>query len=77
MEELNRSLTRKNRLNKDFVTNSSLVLLNLPVAYRVSSFAKETCSRINKVIPRCRVGDRCAVSKKGTGNRLVPLGYVR
>ena len=76
VEELNRSLTRKNRLNKDFVTKSSLVLLNLPVAYRVSSLTKETSSRINKAIPRCCVGDRCTVSKKAPGN-MVPLGYVR
>jgi hypothetical protein len=43
---LNNQLTRKNRLNKDFVMKSCLVLLGLPVAYRVSSFTKETCARI-------------------------------
>jgi hypothetical protein len=46
VEELNTQLTRKNRLGKDFVMKSCLVLLNLPVAYRVSSFTKDTCARI-------------------------------
>lgn len=46
VEELNNQLTRKNRLTKDFVMKSCLVLLNLPVAYRVSSFTKDTCARI-------------------------------
>ncbi len=46
VEELNDQLTRKNRLTKDFVMKSCLVILNLPVAYRVSSFTKDTCARI-------------------------------
>jgi hypothetical protein len=46
VNELNNHLTRKNQLNKDFVMKSCLVLLGLPVAYRVSSFTKETCARI-------------------------------
>jgi hypothetical protein len=46
VNELNTGLTRKNRLNKDFVMKSCLVLLDFQVAYRVSSFNKETCARI-------------------------------
>lgn len=46
VEELNNQLTRKNRLDKDFVMKSCLVLLDLPVAYRVSSFTKGTCATI-------------------------------
>jgi hypothetical protein len=46
VDELNNRLTRKNQLNKDFVMKSCLVLLDLPVAYRVSSFTKDTCARI-------------------------------
>ncbi|MDZ4185914.1 MAG: DUF262 domain-containing protein, partial [Desulfuromonadales bacterium] len=46
VNELNNQLTRKNKLNKDFVMKSCLVLLDLPVAYRVSSFTKDTCARI-------------------------------
>jgi hypothetical protein len=46
VDELNNHLTRKNQLNKDFVMKSCLVLLDLPVAYRVSSFTKDTCARI-------------------------------
>lgn len=43
---LNNQLTRKNRLNKDFIMKSCLVLLDLPITYRVSSFTKDTCTRI-------------------------------
>lgn len=46
VDELNSQLTRKNKLNKDFVMKSCLLLLNLPVAYRVSSFTKGTCGLI-------------------------------
>ncbi|MBR0925735.1 DUF262 domain-containing protein [Bradyrhizobium diazoefficiens] len=46
VDELNNQLTRKNKLNKDFVMKSCLLLLNLPVAYRVSSFTKGTCGLI-------------------------------
>lgn len=46
VEELNGGLTRRNRITKDFVMKCCLVLLDLPVAYRVSSFNKDTCARI-------------------------------
>jgi len=46
VSELNNNLTRKNKLNKDFVMKSCLVLLDLPVAYCVSSFTKRTCTII-------------------------------
>jgi uncharacterized protein DUF262 len=48
VDELNTKLTRKNKLDKDFVMKSCLVLLNLAVAYKVSSFTKETCARIKE-----------------------------
>lgn len=48
VEELNTRLTRKNDLDKDFVMKSCLVLINKPVAYRVSSFTKDTCARIKQ-----------------------------
>jgi hypothetical protein len=46
VDVLNNQLTRKNRLNKDFIMKSCLVLLDLPITYRVSSFTKDTCTRI-------------------------------
>lgn len=46
VEKINMSLTRKNRLTKDFVMKACLVLLDLPVAYKVSSFNKGTCAQI-------------------------------
>jgi hypothetical protein len=46
VEKLNTGLTRRNRLNKDFVMKACLVLLDLPVAYGVSSFNKATCAHI-------------------------------
>ena len=63
VDELNNQLTRKNRLNKDFVMKSCLVLLNLPVAYRVSSFTKGTCARIkaewNEILGGNAQSSRC------------------
>jgi len=47
---LNRGLTKaqaKAVLSQDFVLKASLVLLDLPVAYRISSFNKATCDRIS------------------------------
>jgi len=46
VDRLNNGLTRKNRLNKDFVMKSCLVLIDLPITYCVSSFTKDTCARI-------------------------------
>jgi hypothetical protein len=44
---LNRGTDRsKNVLTQDFVLKSCLVLLDLPIAYRISSFNKEICERI-------------------------------
>ncbi len=48
VDELNTRLSRRNQLSKDFVMKACLVLLDLPVAYRVTSFNKETCARIRE-----------------------------
>ena len=61
VDEINTKLTRKNRLTKDFVMKACLVLLNLPVAYRVSSFTKETCARIKDRWDEIRSATRRAV----------------
>jgi hypothetical protein len=48
-EKLNRGLSKaqsKASLSQDFVLKACLVLLDLPVAYRISSFNKATCDRI-------------------------------
>jgi hypothetical protein len=85
VEELNSNLTRKNRLNKDFVMKSCLVLLNLPVAYRVSSFTKDTCARIKERWDDIRDATRRAVDAANTfgidestltsANALIPIAF--
>lgn len=85
VDELNDSLTRKNRLNRDFVMKSCLVLLNLPVAYRVSSFTKDTCARIKERWDDIRDATRRAVdaanafgideSTLTSANALIPIAF--
>jgi hypothetical protein len=85
VEELNNQLTRKNHLNKDFVMKSCLVLLDLPVAYRVSSFTKDTCARIKDRWDDIRDAIRRAVdaanafgideSTLTSANALIPVAY--
>lgn len=85
VEELNTQLTRKNRLNKDFVMKSCLVLLNMPVAYRVSSFTKDTCARIKERWDDIRHSVRRAVDAANTfgidektltsANALIPIAF--
>ena len=85
VDELNSQLTRKNRLSKDFVMKSCLVLLNLPVAYRVSSFTKETCARIKAEWNDIREATRKAVdaanafgideSTLTSANALIPIAF--
>jgi hypothetical protein len=85
VDELNGKLTRKNRLNKDFVMKACLVLLNLPVAYRVSSFTKDTCARIKERWDDIRDAIRRAVdaanafgideSTLTSANALIPIAF--
>ena len=85
VEELNGRLTRKNQLNKDFVMKSCLVLLNLPVAYRVSSFTKETCARIKQNWDEIRNAIRKTVDASNafgidgenltSANALIPIAF--
>jgi hypothetical protein len=85
VEELNTKLTRKNQLNKDFVMKACLVLLNLPVAYRVSSFTKETCARIKERWDDIRDATRRAAdaanafgideSTLTSANALIPIAF--
>lgn len=85
VEELNTQLTRKNRLNKDFVMKSCLVLLNMPVAYRVSSFTKDTCARIKERWDDIRHSVRRAVDAANafgidektltSANALIPIAF--
>ena len=85
VEELNEHLIRKNRLNKDFVMKSCLVLLNLPVAYRVSSFTKDTCARIKERWDDIRDAIRRAVDAANafgidentltSANALIPIAF--
>jgi hypothetical protein len=83
--DLNEKLTRKNRLNKDFVMKSCLVLLNLPVAYRVSSFTKETCALIKNRWDDIQQSVRRAVDAANafgidektltSANALIPIAF--
>ena len=85
VDELNNQLTRKNDLNKDFVMKSCLVLLNLPVAYRVSSFTKETCAQIKAEWNEIREAIRKAVDASNafgidestltSANALIPVAF--
>jgi hypothetical protein len=85
VDELNGKLTRKNRLTKDFVMKSCLVLLNLPVAYRVSSFTKETCAKIKAEWDEIREATRKAVDAANafgidektltSANALIPVAF--
>jgi hypothetical protein len=85
VDELNSKLTRRNRLNNDFVMKSCLVLLNLPVAYRVSSFTKDTCTRIKERWDEIRDATRRAVdaanafgideSTLTSANALIPISF--
>lgn len=85
VEKLNSQLTRKNHLTKDFVMKSCLVLLDLPVAYRVSSFTKEICARIKERWDDIRQATRKAVDAANafgidentltSANALIPIAY--
>jgi hypothetical protein len=85
VDELNNKLTRKNRLNKDFVMKSCLVLLNLPVAYRVSSFTKDTCTHIKAQWNEIQEAIRKAVDAANafgidedtltSANALIPMAF--
>jgi len=85
VDELNNKLSRKNHLNKDFVMKSCLVLLNLPVAYRVSSFTKDTCARIKERWDDIRDATRRAVDAVNvfgidennltSANAIIPIAF--
>ena len=48
VDRLNWCLTKKNKLNKDFIMKSCLVLSDLPVAYKVQNFNNENLALIQK-----------------------------
>jgi len=85
VKELNCGLAHKNNFNKDFVMKSCLVLLDLPVSYRVSSFTKETCARIKERWPDVQQAIKRAVDAVNvfgidennltSANALVPIAY--
>jgi hypothetical protein len=85
VDELNNKLTRKNRLNKDFVMKSCLVLLDQPVAYRVSSFTKGTCTMIRSWWEEVRQAIKRTVDAANafgidentltSVNALIPIAY--
>jgi hypothetical protein len=85
LDDLNTGLTRRNKLSKDFVMKSCLVLLDLPVAYRVSSFSRDTCARIRdrwddiqRAIKRCvDAANAFGIDENNltSANALIPVAY--
>jgi hypothetical protein len=85
VDELNKRFTRRKRLNKDFVMKSCLVLLDQPVAYRVSSFTKGTCTVIRSCWDEVRQAIKRAVDAASafgidedtltSVNALIPVAY--
>lgn len=85
VDELNKRYTQKKRLNKDFVMKSCLVLLDQPVAYRVSSFTKGTCNIIRSRWDEVRQSIKRAVDAASAFgidektltsiNALIPVAY--
>lgn len=85
VDKLNLQLTSKNKLNKDFVMKSCLVLLDQPVAYRVSSFTKATCTRIRSSWDEVQDAVKRAVDAANSFgidettltsvNALIPIAY--
>lgn len=51
VEHLNRDLTRKNDVDKDFIMKSCLVLCGLEVKYKVANFTKHNLDRIEQKWP--------------------------
>ena len=87
-EKLNRGLTRaqwKASLSQDFVLKACLVLLDLPVAYRISSFNKATCDRISDYWAEIKVAITRTVEAASwfgitgptltSANALIPIAY--
>lgn len=85
VDDLNKRYTLKKRLNKDFVMKSCLVLLDQPVAYRVSSFTKGTCTFIRSRWEEVRQAIKRAVDAASafgidektltSVNALIPVAY--
>jgi hypothetical protein len=87
-EKLNRGLTRaqwKASLSQDLVLKACLVLLDLPVAYRISSFNKATCDRISGYWTEIKVAITQTVEAASwfgitgptltSANALIPIAY--
>ncbi len=86
--KLNRGLTKtqsKTPLSQDFVLKACLVLLDLPVAYRISSFNKATCDRISDYWTEIKQALTSTVEAANwfgisgptltSGNALIPIAY--
>jgi len=51
VDRLNDDLTRRNSFDKDFIMKASLVLTDLPIAYRVQNFSNHNLSKIQQAWP--------------------------
>ncbi len=90
VDEINSSLNRgadssRSALKQDFVLKSCLVLLDLPVAYRISSFNRRTCEQIESCWTDIKKSIKEAVevanwfgitgSTLTSANALIPIAY--
>lgn len=85
VDDLNKNLTKKNDFDKDFVMKTCLVLLDEQIAYKVSSFTKETCNRIERHWDKISDAIRRAVDAANafgvdentftSHNAIIPVAY--
>ncbi len=90
VDDINSSLNRgadsgRSALKQDFVLKSCLVLLDLPVAYRISSFHRRTCEQIESCWTDIKKSIKDAVEVANwfgitgatltSANALIPVAY--
>ena len=85
VDYLNRDLSRRNRLDKDFVIKACFVLCDLPVKYNITSFTRKNLKRVETNWPAIKSAlDRCVQLTNQFGidgenlasaNALIPIAY--
>lgn len=85
VERLNNDLTRKNYFDKDFIMKSCLVLVDLPVAYKVRNFNNQNLSLIQSKWENIKTAIERAVDLCNSfgidrdtltsANALIPVAY--
>ena len=85
VDHINNDLTSKNNFDKDFILKTCLVLSDLPVTYKVSSFTKQNLDRIHGEWERIKVAIKNGVDLVNSfginrdtltsANALIPIIY--